>query len=103
MAIQTYDFPDHERGTTFDGVSFELLVNGVAKSLANAKIEMAIAGKVFSTVTGELTITDAVSGKFQFNPQVITLSPHNHHYEITITFSNGSVKMYISGNWHITD
>lgn len=99
----TYDFPDHERGTTFAGVAFELIVNAVAKSLAGAKIEMAIAGKIFSTVTGELEITDAPGGKFAFKSQVITLSPHNHHYEITFTFSDGSVKMYISGNWHITD
>jgi hypothetical protein len=96
-----YNFPDHERGTTFGGVSFELLVNGVPKSLAGAKIEMAIAGKVFSTVTGELIITDAAGGKFEFKKQIVTLSPKNHHYEITYTFSDGEVKTYIEGYWQI--
>ena len=101
MAVQTYDFPDHERGTTFEGVQFELIVNGVVKSLVGAVINMDIADKVFSTITGELLVTDAAGGKFQFKKQIVSISPKNHPYEITFTFSDGSIKTYIEGYWKI--
>ena len=98
----TYNFPDHERGDTFKGVGFELIVNGVAKSLAGATIIMTIAGKEYSTTNGSLVVTDAPSGKFEFKEQIVSMSPKTHYYEIVFYFSDGSVKTYIEGTWKIT-
>ena len=101
MAVQTYNFPDHKRGTTFNGVQFELKINGVAKSLIGAVINMNVAGKVFSTSTGELVFSDAVNGKFQFKKQVVNLSFKTHPYNIEFIFSDGEEKIYLSGFWKI--
>lgn len=93
----TYNFPDHERGDTFKGVGFELLVNGVAKSLLGATIVMTIAGKEYSTTNGGLVITDAAAGKFDFKEQIVSMSCKTHSYEIVFYFADGSVKTYIEG------
>ena len=97
----TYDFPDHERGTTFNGVQFQLIINGIAKPLTGAVINMQIAGRVFSTSSGELVFSDAVNGKFQFKKQVVTLSPKTHDYEMEFIFSDGDIKVYQKGTWKI--
>jgi hypothetical protein len=101
MAIQTYNFPDHKRGTTFNGVQFELIVNGVAKDLTNCIISMSITGKIFSNTTGEIVFSDAVNGKFQFKPQVVNLSPKTHSYQVKFIFPDGKSKIYLKGNWKI--
>jgi hypothetical protein len=101
MAIQTYNFPDHKRGTTFNGVQFELIINGVAKNLTGTVINMNIAGKVFSNTTGEIVFSDITNGKFQFKAQVINLSPKTHNYSIKFIFPDGKSKIYLKGNWKI--
>lgn len=102
--IQIYNFPDHKRGTTFGGLQFELLINGVAKSLVGATINMKITkGTIFSTTTGELVITDAAGGKFQVREQVINLSPKVHSYELEFVFGDGKRKTYVKGTWRITN
>ena len=97
-----YDFPTHEKGDTFNGVQFELMINGVEKDLTDVIINMTVNKKVFSTVTGELLITDALLGKFQFKKQIVTMPPKNYNYEIVFIFPNGDVKTYIEGTWKIT-
>lgn len=96
-----YNFPEHKRGDTFGGVQFTLSVNGAAKNLSGAVINMKIGNNVLSTTTGEFVITDAVNGGFQFKEQIITLSARNYYYEITFVFSTGVVKTYIKGTWNI--
>jgi hypothetical protein len=102
-SIATYNFPDHERSTTFGGLQFELIINGSPRSLVGAIINMKIAGKIFSTSTGELILSDAINGKFQFKEQIITLSPKTHSYEFEFIFSDGTIKTYQKGTWRITD
>ena len=100
---QHYNFPDHKSGDTFGGVQFELLVNGSARSLVGATIEMQVAGETLSSATGEIVISDAAGGKFNVKSQIIDFTPAVYPYEIIITFSDGSVKTYIDGNWRIID
>ena len=101
MAIQTYNFPDQKHGTTFNGVQFELKINGVAKDLSNSVIRMEVDGTIYSTSAGELTFSDAVNGKFQFKKQIINLSPRTHSYVMRFIFDDEE-KVYLSGTWKIT-
>lgn len=100
----TYNFPDCGTGETFEGVDFQIIVNGTPKNLTDAVINMTIiAGDivVFSTTTGELVITDAVSSKFRVKKTKITLPPGLHEYKIKFIFPNGDTKTYIKGAWNI--
>jgi hypothetical protein len=98
-----YNFPDHKNGDTFGGVQFELLVNSEAKDLTGASIVMSINDTTYTTDGGEIVITDASAGKFQFAEQIVSLAAGNYPYEIVITFSDGSIKTYIEGYWRIVD
>jgi hypothetical protein len=98
-----YNFPDHKSGNTFGGVQFELLVNSEAKDLTDATIEMFISSEIYSSATGEIVISDPTGGKFQFASQIVDLPVGNYSYEITITFSDASVKTYIDGYWRIVE
>jgi hypothetical protein len=100
---KSYNFPDHKSGDTFGGVQFELLVNAVAKNLTGAVIDMEINSQTFSTETGEIEITNAAGGIFQFKSQIVDLPVGNYFYEITIIFSDTSVKTYIDGYWRIIE
>jgi hypothetical protein len=115
MASDKYNFPDHENGNTFDGLNFEVLIGGVAKSLVGASIVMTCDSMVFSTTGGHLVINDGAAGKFQFAKQIVTfpqvrsaypayiVQSNTYNYEITITYSDGDVKTYIEGTWTITE
>ena len=102
----TYDFPDHESGDTFEGVTFTVLVNGVALNLTSATIvgTFNANGKKYtaSTTNGELTITNAAGGIFTFDKQIVSYCPATYSYEMVFTLSDGSVKTYIDGTWKIT-
>ena len=58
-------------------------------------------GKTYSTSNAEITITDAVNGKFRFNKQIITLPVGRNKYKMRFTFSDGTVKIYMEGQWRI--
>jgi hypothetical protein len=98
----TYTFPPHKTGTTFNGVDFQLVINGTAKDLTGAVINMEIGGEVFSTATGELVVINAQDGKFQFKEQRINLPPFRYNYEIDFLFTGGIKKTYLTGTWKIT-
>jgi hypothetical protein len=103
-----YNFPTHTSGDTFEGVQFALTVNSTPADLTSAIIDMTVTPtnsntvtKTFSTTTGEITLTTPASGIFTFNKQVVTLDPDVYKYDITIVFSDGSIKTYIKGIWKI--
>lgn len=106
MAYDTYDFPDHEKGDTFEGVTFIMLINGVALDLTGAVIQAKFwkNGNAYtlSTTTGELTITDPAAGTFTFDKQIINFDAGNYCYEMMFTLASGDVKTYIKGTWKIT-
>ena len=105
MAAETYDFPDHESGDTFGGVTFTILVNAVALNLTGAVIvgTFKAGGKTYtaSTTNGALTITNAAGGIFTYDEQVVSYSPATYSYEIVFTLSTGAIKTYIQGTWKI--
>ena len=95
-----FDFPDHKSGDTFNALLFECsFVNG--KNLVGALVEMTMDGKVYSSDTTGITITDGPNSVFKFDKQIITHKPYIYPYEIKFTFADGDVQTYIRGNWKI--
>lgn len=106
----TVDFA-HKKGDTFYAVPFEVDKNGVPMSLTGVKIEFIMYKEfggqpvlAFSSIGSGLTITDAATGKFQIDKQIIDRPAFNYVYKIVFTFSAGTViKTYLTGNFLITD
>jgi len=107
----TYDFPTHIQGSTFKGVSFQILVNDVPLDLTGATIEMVV-DTYYSPVSNVLTlstelenekivITDAENGRFSVIPQIIDVAAALYKYDIKITTADSTVRKPISGKWHI--
>ncbi len=99
----TYNFPTHVSGDTFLGVDFQLVINGVEKSLSGAKIIMRVGVKEFSSGRGEIAIINEAQGRFRFIEQVINLRPMTYRYKMVFIFPGGRRKSYLTGIWTITD
>lgn len=100
----------HIKGDTFDKVDFALIRNTLPLDLTNCTVRMQIKKECngisilsFTTVeSAGLTIIDAVGGLFKINKQIINIPEFNYIYDIEITFSNGDVKTWISGDFFVT-
>lgn len=97
------------RNDTFEEVPFEIKKNNVAINLTGSTIRMQlrkIAGGVValsltSVANAGITITNASSGLFKINKQIISIDAFNYLYDIQITFSDGVVKTWVSGEFLI--
>ena len=106
MAYDTYNFPDHESGDTFEGVTFTVLVNAVALDLTAATVVFTFSknGATYtaSTTNGMVSLTDPANGVFKFDEQTISYVQGTYCYDVIITLASGEVKTYIKGTWKIT-
>ena len=84
------------KGDTFDQVNFEVKVNNVAVDLTGAVIRMQLR-KEYGGVVGlsltsvgsaGITITNASSGLFKINEQIIDAPAYNYIYDIEIHFAS---------------
>lgn len=102
-AYDIYNFPDTIQGTTFPGVTFTVYVNGNPLNLSGATINMIFNNGQYtwSTATGELTLTNAASGEFTVDEQIINLRKERYHYYIQFILADTSVKEYVRGIWRI--
>jgi hypothetical protein len=99
----------HIKGDTFEAVNFAVIKNAVVLNLTGAVIKMQLkkeCGGVpilsFTTVASAgLTITNAAGGLFKINKQIINIPEYNYAYDIEITFSDGTVKTWVEGNFVI--
>ena len=97
----------HIQGDTFEEVNFAVVKNSVALNLTGAVIKMQLkkeCGGVpilsfTSVASAGLTITNAVGGLFKINKQIINIPEFNYLYDIEITFSDGTVKTWVEGNF----
>jgi len=97
----------HIKGDTFELVNFALVKNTVALDLTGAVIKMQLKKECggipilsFTTVASAgLTILNAAGGLFKINKQIINIPEFNYIYDIEITFSNGDVKTWVSGDF----
>lgn len=101
----------HIKGDTFNQVAFELKIDSVAVNLTGAVIKMQLrknandvspALSLTSASSAGITITNATSGLFKINEQIIDIPVDTYQYDIQITFSSGVVKTYIAGSFNIT-
>jgi len=101
-----YNFPDHVSGDTFNGIEFQVNVNGEPKDLTGFTIKMEVkksqvSGAALTLSTEEdINVTDGPAGRFNIIPQVITLKPGTYFYDIEFS-KDGYVKTWISGQWSI--
>ena len=62
-------------------------------------------GKIYLSLTSVasagLTITNASQGRFKINNQIINIDSGVYLYDIEITFSNGEVKTWVSGEFNV--
>lgn len=105
MAVQqTYNFKPAIHGDTWSGVTMNLVVNGSPKDITGAVIKMSLVAspqaspvKTFSTVTGEIVITNAALGEFTFQPFICNIDPGQYNYDLQIDFLDGTIKTYVKG------
>jgi hypothetical protein len=102
----------HIKGDTFDEVAFQLKINDTVVDLTGATIKMqlrksysdtAAALSLTSVSSAGITITDAVTGQFKINSQIIDIEVYNYVYDIQITLASGVVKTYVQGGFNITN
>lgn len=107
--MSNYDFKNHKKGDTFEGVAFTVTKNGSALDLTGASIRMQLREKSETGTLGAtytdgdgITITDPTNGVFTFDKQIIDIRAQKYYYDIEITLASGDVKSYIYGTWTIT-
>lgn len=103
-----YNLPNHISGDTFNGVDFQVLVNGLPQDLTGFTIRMEVKpGKIAnasltltSTNNQGIEITNAAEGRFRIMEQKIDLNPQRYFYDIQFT-QGDYVKTWIMGQWVI--
>ena len=99
--IVSYNMPAHRSGDTFEGVQFDVVVNGTPANLTGATITMSFTKtSTLFTSPGHIEIS-ATPGRFIFKRQVIIMPLGLHEYRIKILFADGTSKTYIRGQWRI--
>jgi hypothetical protein len=105
----SYNFK-HKRGDTFKAVNFQYKLNGTPIDLTAATVRMQlrkecgglIALNLTSIANDGITITNAASGMFKINKQIINIAEYDYLYDIQITFANNTVESYLDGVFTIT-
>jgi hypothetical protein len=101
----------HTKGDTFNEVAFEVKKNGTAIDLTGATIRMQLrkqyedvtpALSLTSASSAGITITNAASGLFKINAQIINIEVFNYVYDIQFTLSSGEVRTYVKGGFNVT-
>jgi hypothetical protein len=107
MAI-TYNFPSHVKGDTYPEQTFVFKLNGVAIDLTGATIKMmlkwtkddSIAALTLITGSG-ITITDAATGTWKIDTQVIDIGAGKYVYDVQATLADGTIGTYVAGSWEM--
>lgn len=97
-----YTFRPVEKGDTISVVGFQLVINSLPKDLTGVTIE-AIFYSYSYTEYMAVSITNAATGSFQIDQQVIDWRKGQWRFEMKFTFPNGSIKTYLKGSILITD
>ena len=106
---ETYNITDHIKGDTWAGLQITIQVNSAPLDLTSAVIKAEFKHKTcskkyeLSTTNGDITITNAAGGVFQFDPAVINWAAGQYTYDIEFTLGSGDVKTYIGGTWTIVE
>lgn len=105
---ETYNFPDHIKGDTFQGQEFTYVRNGSPIDLTGASIAMMlrvtktqVTPDLSFSVGSGITITDAVNGVWEIDEQIIDIDANTYFQDIQLTESDGKVTTFTQGTWNI--
>jgi len=102
-----YNFPKLYKGDTFNGLAFEISLNGKALDLTNYIITMNIVSQKRSVMeldsqSGSITISDAKKGKFEILPFLVDIPSGNYDYDIQFEIE-GNFYTYLKGKIQVTE
>lgn len=100
-SVIIYNLPDHHSGDTFEGVQFDVAINGTAANLTGATITMSFTRTSTVLSSPSQIEISTTPGRFIIRKQIISLTPGIYEYKIKIAFADGSTKTYIKGTWKI--
>lgn len=96
----TYNFRNHKQGDTINEVGFQLLINNAAINITGTNIIATFTldrEKHIMDIGSGLTVTDAATGKFKFDEQVIAWREGKYKMEVCFHFQDGKIKTYLTG------
>jgi len=101
----------NDTGTKYiwSGSAYTVTTNSIYLDLTNASLLCQFKPDAYSaaaltlTNLSGLTITNAVNGQFQINPQIINIPWRTYQYDVQITLAGGVVKTYVSGTMTVTE
>ena len=101
----------HIKGDTFEAVNFAMILNSTVLNLTGCTLRMQLrkeyGGVIFllltSVASAGITITNAATGLFKINRQIINIDAANYIYDIELIKADGTIKTYISGNFYVTN
>jgi len=106
------DFPniEHYKGDTFKQIPMVYKLNGTPQDLTGAIIRMQLRKErdgvsyleLTSVANAGITITNATTGSFKINTQVINIHAGNYVYDIEFNI-NGVIETLIKGDFIITN
>jgi hypothetical protein len=108
--MQTFNLSDYISGDTWNGIPLiSITRNSEPIDLTDAKVEMFVKYQIdaptvayFTTENGSIIILDpSTNGRINVPPQIVDIPPAKYIFSIKITFSNGEVDTFVSGNWNV--
>lgn len=108
MTPGVYNFRPVVSGDTVNALTIEVKDNLVAIDLTGCAIKMDFKRKPgydydkrLSTENSGIALTNPTGGLFTINSFIANLPPAKYLYDIQFTFSDGTVKTYISGTFEV--
>jgi len=108
-----YNFPTYRRGDTFNGHSFEILLNAVPVDLTGAVIKIQMRRSPGSKVViewltsdGSITISGAGNNILRMEEKTgeqMQIEPATYKYDINVVLANGVTNTYVEGTFTIAD
>lgn len=104
-----YNFKNHRKGDSFDGVEFTITVNSSPLILTGASIRMDMREtplgtlvKSFYSPDGGITISSpTTAGKFVLDKQIIDIPAFKYYYDIQILLETDEIHTYIWGFFEV--
>lgn len=113
MKPAIYNFQDRYEGDTSNEVEFTVTqtVSSVttAVDLTGVTVKMQIRKKSNRDITKEITnisgitVSNAVNGVFKVDAFITDFKASSYVYDIQFTFTNGSVRTYLKGNFNVVN
>lgn len=110
MTPGTYNFPNHRRGDTFNGHTFEISQNGDPVDFTDAEILIQFRASPISNVVLEWSTEDGITISGAENNVInmasktgeeMDIPAGTYKYDIQVVLSNGVTNTYVKGSMKI--